>query len=381
MDRNIVLLGSTGSVGRQAADVVRQMGLKVTALACKGGNLDLFYEQCMEFKPLVAAVYDKDKAEKLESMLSGESIHVLYGEEGLTEAARSAPGGIVLTAMVGMIGLKPTLAAIETGADIALANKETLVCAGDLVMRMAREKNVKILPVDSEHSAVFQCIDGKTEFVKKIILTASGGPFYGMTADEIYNMTSRETLAHPTWKMGPKITVDCATLMNKGLEFIEAMRLFGVTHDKVDILVHRESVIHSMVEFRDNSIIAQLGEPDMRLPIQYAFTYPKRYDAVIPELDLAERGRLTFGKPDYNNFRCLALAVESAKVGGSMCTALNAANEVAVGYFLRDEIKLGRIPEIVEKVLGNTKYYEINTVEDAMECDRCARMDASEMVL
>lgn len=373
MDKKIVLLGSTGSVGKQAADVARRMNLKVEALAAKGGNIRLFYEQCLEFKPKLAALYDKDKAEELKTMLSGENIKVVWADEGLIEAACAAPGGIVLTAMVGMIGLRPTIAAIEEGCDIALANKETLVCAGDLVMETARKKNVKILPVDSEHSAVFQCVDGKYEDIKKIILTASGGPFFGMKPEEIYNMGTRETLAHPTWKMGPKITVDCATLMNKGLEFIEAMRLFGVGYDKVDILVHRESVIHSMVEFRDNSVIAQLGEPDMRLPIQYAFTYPKRYEAVIPELDLAERGKLTFARPDYESFRCLKLALDAAKQGGSICTALNAANEVAVGYFLKDMIKFGNIAEIVEKVLEDTKYYKINTVDDALECDREAR--------
>ncbi len=381
MDKNIVLLGSTGSVGRQAADVARKMNLNVTALASKGSDLDRLYSQCMEFKPKIVAVYDKEKAEMLRSMLSGENIRVLYGEDGIVEVAGSAPGGIVLTAMVGMVGLKPTLAAIEAGADIALANKETLVCAGDLVMDRAEKKGVKILPVDSEHSAIFQCIDGKHQYVKKIILTASGGPFYKMKSEEMYNMTTKETLAHPTWKMGPKITVDCASLMNKGLEFIEAMHLFKVGYDKVDILVHRESIVHSMVEFRDNSVIAQLGEPDMRLPIQYAFTYPERCEAVVPELDLAERGKLTFGKPDTENFKCLSLALRSAKQGGSMCTALNAANEVAVGYFLKDMITFGKIPEIVEKVLEKTECYKIDTVEDAIECDREARIKAREKML
>ncbi|NLD87991.1 MAG: 1-deoxy-D-xylulose-5-phosphate reductoisomerase [Clostridiales bacterium] len=380
MRRKYVLLGSTGSVGRQAVDTAIKMQLEVTALACGGKSLELFCKQCKALQPKLAAVHDKNATDGLRELLKGYDIRIVSGDEGVIEAASFAPGGIVLTAMVGMRGLRPTLAAIEAGSDIALANKETLVCAGDLVMKKARERGVKILPVDSEHSAVFQCIEGRRDELKKIILTASGGPFFGKTYEEVYGMTSADALKHPTWEMGEKITVDCATLMNKGLEFIEAMRLFDVSPDMIDILIHRESVIHSMVELRDNSVIAQLGTPDMRLPIQYAFTYPERAEYIIPALDLAARGSLTFAKPDYDTFKSLKLAKEVAKWGGSMCTALNGANEAAVECFLRDEISFGMIGDTVERVLEKTDIYPINSLEDALSCDRESREAAIEVL-
>mgnify|MGYP001043893801 FL=1 len=374
MTETLSLLGSTGSIGRQTLDVCREQGIRVAALAA-GRSVDLLEAQAREFSPRLAVLYDMDAALELANRLKGLDIEVAYGLEGLRRAASLPESGTVVTAMVGMAGLRPTLAAIEAGKRIALANKETLVCAGELVMRAAQEYGADILPVDSEHSAIFQCLQGRRDRgeVKRLILTCSGGPFYGLSREEVASKTRAEALRHPNWTMGEKITIDCATLMNKGLEFIEAMRLFCVTPDQVDVVIHRQSIIHSMVEFRDGAVIAQLGTPDMRLPIRYALTYPRRAASALPALDLLSCPPLTFAPPDLQAFPCLKLAMDCARTGGTSCAVLNGANEAAVDLFRREEIAFGRIPELVENALNSIPVKSNPSLEDILEADRQAR--------
>ena len=374
MTETLSLLGSTGSIGRQTLDVCREQGIRVAALAA-GRSVDLLEAQAREFSPRLAVLYDMDAALELANRLKGLDIEVAYGLEGLRRAASLPESGTVVTAMVGMAGLRPTLAAIEAGKRIALANKETLVCAGELVMRAAQEYGADILPVDSEHSAIFQCLQGCRDRgeVKRLILTCSGGPFYGLSREEVASKTRAEALRHPNWTMGEKITIDCATLMNKGLEFIEAMRLFCVTPDQVDVVIHRQSIIHSMVEFRDGAVIAQLGTPDMRLPIRYALTYPRRAASALPALDLLSCPPLTFAPPDLQAFPCLKLAMDCARTGGTSCAVLNGANEAAVALFRREEIAFGRIPELVENALNSIPVKSNPSLEDILEADRRAR--------
>ena len=369
--KNIIILGSTGSIGTQALRVARREGYRVTALAA-GRNIELLEQQIREFKPLCAAVFDEAAAKQLKINIADTNTRVLSGVEGVCEIA-AGEGDIVLNAIVGIAGLRPTLAAIDAGKDIALANKETLVTGGEIVNRKAQEKNVKILPVDSEHSAIFQSLQGAPSgSLKKILLTASGGPFYGKKRDELQNVTVEQALKHPNWSMGAKITIDSATLMNKGLEVIEAVHLFGVSADDIEVLVHRQSVVHSGVELSDGAVIAQLGTPDMKLPIQYALTYPNRSMA-FERLSLADIGTLTFERPDTETFRCLPLCIEAIRRGGLYPTAVNGANEEAVALFLQGKIRFLQIAELVESALENARNFSDFTVEDIFETDKSAR--------
>ena len=370
--KKLIILGSTGSIGTQALEVARRDGYKVTALAA-GSNIELLEKQAREFSPDIVAVFNEKAAEDLKIKLKDTDISVLSGVEGVCKAA-CADGDIVLNAIVGIAGLKPTLAAIEAGKDIALANKETLVTGGELVKKAAKEKGVKILPVDSEHSAIFQSIQGAPKgSVKKILLTASGGPFFGKTKEELENVTVNEALNHPNWSMGAKITIDSASLMNKGLEVIEAVHLFDISADNIEVLVHRQSIVHSGVELSDGAVIAQLGTPNMRLPIQYALTYPERSDYAFEKLDLFKVGTLTFEKPDADTFRCLRLCIDAINIGGLAPTAVNGANEEAVRLFLEGKIKFLDIARLVEKALKNVKNKKEFTLEDILETDMLAR--------
>ena len=372
--RTISLLGSTGSIGRQSLDVIAACGASVAAITANS-SVALLEEQARRFRPRLAVCYDKSAAAELRVRLADTDVRVASGMEGLLEAATLPEADTVITAVVGNVGLRPTLAAIRERKRIALANKETLVCAGELVMRTAKECGAEIIPVDSEHSALFQCIQGSASHgeIKKLILTCSGGPFFGKTREELKNYTRADALKHPTWKMGAKITVDCATLMNKGLEFIEAMRLYGVTPDQVDIAIHRQSIVHSLVEFRDNAILAQLGVPDMHLPIQYALTYPERRKAVVEPLDLFSCPPLAFQRPDTETFQCLKLALSCARKPGVACAVLNGANEAAVGLFLQDKIRFLEIGELVADALAAVPDGPADTLEQILEADRAAR--------
>ena len=370
--KSLVILGSTGSIGTQALEVCRRDGYKVNALAA-GGNIELLEKQAREFGVKAVAVFDKAKAEELEIKLKDTDIKVLGGSEGVCEVAQMQ-ADVALNAIVGIAGLKPTLAAIESGKDIALANKETLVTGGDIVNVRAREKGVRILPVDSEHSAIFQSLQGSPQKnLRKILLTASGGPFYGKTRADLQNVTVKEALNHPNWSMGAKITIDSATLMNKGLEVIEAVHLFGLPASEIEVLVHRQSIVHSGVEFSDGAIIAQLGTPDMRLPIQYALTYPNRSDYAFEHLSLAQVGTLTFEKPDTDTFRCLPLCINAVTEGGLKPTAVNGANEQAVKLFLEGKIKFLQIADLVEKALISANNKKDFTLEDILAADKQAR--------
>ena len=347
MTRSIALLGSTGSIGRQTLEVARELGLTVAALTANS-SVDLIEQQAREFCPRLAVLYDEAAAAELRERLRDTKTQVLSGMEGLLAAATAEDADTVVTAVVGMIGLKPTLAAIEQGKRIALANKETLVCAGDIVMRRAKECGAEIVPVDSEHSAIFQCLTGRAGELHKILLTGSGGPFRGWTREATRDVTPEMAVRHPNWSMGAKISVDSATMMNKGLEFIEAMHLFGVTPDDIQVLIHPESVVHSMVELLDGTVIAQLGVPDMSLPIQYALTYPERKPSRSDRLDFtAYPGGLHFYAPDLEALPCLALAMRCARTGGTAPTVMNAANEIAVGLFLGHKIGYHSIYESV----------------------------------
>ena len=325
MMQAISVLGSTGSIGRQTLDVAAKLGTRVVCLAA-GQNLDRMEAQCRQFHPRLAVMATREAAAALKLRLGDCAIEVMYGMQGLLAAATLPEADAVVTAVVGMLGLRPTLAAIDAGKRICLANKETLVCAGELVMARAREKGAEIIPVDSEHSAIFQCLMGQPKNrVRRLLVTCSGGPFYGMTPDELKNVTKHDALRHPNWTMGPKITIDCATLMNKGLELIEAMRLYGLPLSQVEAVIHRQSIVHSLVEFCDGAVLAQLGTPDMRLPIQLALTYPDRLPSPAPDLDLLTCGPLTFAAPDEAAFPCLRLAKQAAAQGGCACAALNGA--------------------------------------------------------
>lgn len=375
--KKITILGSTGSIGTQALEVVRKNGYKVTALAA-GKNVKLLEEQVREFSPKTVAVFDETAAKDLKIRIKDTDTKVVSGKQGVCDTA----GGdcdTVLNAVVGIAGLEPTLAAIEAGNGIALANKETLVTGGELVNAAARKKGVKIIPVDSEHSAIFQSLQGAPEgSLSKIILTASGGPFYGKKKNDLENVTAAQALKHPNWSMGAKITVDSATLMNKGLEVIEAVHLFGVTADKVEVLVHRQSILHSGVELTDGAVIAQLGTPDMRLPIAYALTYPDRDKSAFEHLSLSDIGTLTFEKPDTETFRCLPLCIEAINRGGLAPAAVNGANEAAVDLFLKGKIKFSQIADAAERALLSVNNKERYTLEDVLETDRAARRSVKE---
>lgn len=373
MSKTVSILGSTGSIGTQAIEVAEKHGFGITALAAHS-SIDLLEMQTRKFRPEFVCVYNKEKYAELKSRLSDVSVKVLCGMEGLCRIASLEQTDIVLNSVVGMVGLLPTLTAIEAGKDVALANKETLVAGGELVMSLAEKRGVDIYPVDSEHSAIFQCLQGnKRSQLSKIILTASGGPFFGRSYDELRNVTKADALRHPNWNMGNKITIDSATLMNKGLEFIEAKWLFGLEPEQIEIVVHRQSVVHSAVEYNDCSVIAQLGVPDMKIPIQYALLYPERMECPTKRLSLTDYGTLTFENPDYDTFKCLSAAIEAIKRGGAYPCIVNSANEEAVRAFLADEISFVEIGEIVSSVLGEFGFSEISCYEDVMNADRLAR--------
>ena len=371
--KTITILGSTGSIGTQALEVCEEHNIRVKALAAHS-NVWLLAEQVVKFGAEYACIYDDSKLDDLKKALSGKNVTLLTGMEGLKTIASLDGVDIMLNSVVGMVGLVPTLTAIEHGTDIALANKETLVAGGKLVINAAREKGVMIYPVDSEHSAIFQSRQGNDmNRIKSIILTASGGPFYGRTYDDLKDVTVEQALAHPNWSMGNKITIDSATLMNKGLEFIEAMWLFDLRPEQIEIVVHRESVIHSAVEYEDNSVIAQLGVPDMKIPIQYALLYPQRVHCDVRHLSLTDYGSLTFSKPDYKTFKCLTSCIRAVTEGGILPAAVNGANEQAVAAFLAGRISFLRIGELVEEVLMNTENKDIQGVEDILAADKAAR--------
>lgn len=371
--KNIVILGSTGSIGTQTIDVLDSIEAQVCAISVNT-NIQRAEQQARALHPSLVAVYNEEKAKELKTKLADTDIRVVSGMDGLIEAATLPEADVVVTAVVGMVGLLPTMAAIEAGKAIALANKETLVCAGQIVMRAAREKGVPILPVDSEHSAIFQCLQGAAgNRINRILLTASGGPFFGMSREQMRHVTKEQALHHPNWSMGAKITIDSASMMNKGLELIEAMWLYDVEPDDIDIVVHRESIVHSAVEFEDGSVIAQMGNPDMRLPIQYALTYPERVPCKVPPLDLPRRHNLTFFAPDEEAFPTLGLARRAAAARGNLGAIMNGANEAAVELFLRDKIPFYRIPELVQAAMDNVEYLPEITIEDVLASDRAAR--------
>lgn len=375
MSKRISILGSTGSIGRQSLDVIAACGMEVAALTAHS-SVKLVEEQARQFRPELVAMMDEQAAADLKVKLADTPIRVAAGMDGLLEAASLSSADTVITAVVGMVGLRPTLAAIREGKRIALANKETLVCAGDLVMREAVERGVEIVPVDSEHSALFQCLEGNRDRgeVKRLILTCSGGPFYGRTREQLQGMTREDALKHPNWSMGAKITIDSATLMNKGLEFIEAMHLYQMPPEKIAIVVHRESIIHSLVEYCDNAMIAQMGVPDMCLPIQYALTWPKRVaSAATTPFDIWNCGPLTFGAPDPDTFRCLGLALEAAKTGGTAGAILNGANEAAVAQFLAGEIAFLDIGDKVAQAMEQVPVVYDPSLDQILEADRAAR--------
>ena len=374
MVKSISILGSTGSIGRQTLDIIDNLNIPVAALTA-GSNAQRMAQQCRKYTPKLAVMASEEAANALKESISDLPIRVMWGEEGLIAAATMEEADCIITAVVGMVGLKPTLAAIRAGKRIGLANKETLVCAGELVMAEAKKHNVQIIPVDSEHSAIFQCLMGAGEKreVKRILLTCSGGPFYGKTKEELGVVTKADALRHPNWKMGAKITIDCATLMNKGLEVIEAMRLYDMPLEQVDVLIHRQSIVQSMVEFVDGAVMAQLGSPDMRLPIQLAMTYPERTSCPAPALDLTTCGALTFTHPDMEAFPCLKLARDCAKRGGTACPAMNGANEEAVAMFLNDEIGFYDIYDLVSRAVEAVPFIQNPNLEQILEADRLAR--------
>ena len=375
MMKYVSILGSTGSIGRQSLDIISRLpDVKVAALTA-GTSVERMAQQCREFLPELAVMATYEAAQALSKAIKDLPIRVNWGEEGLIEAATVEKADCVITAVVGMVGLKPTLAAIRAGKRIGLANKETLVCAGELVMDEAEKYGVEIIPVDSEHSAIFQCLmgSGEKKEIKRLILTCSGGPFFGMTREQLQTVTKADALKHPNWKMGAKITIDCSTLMNKGLEVIEAMRLYRVPLDQVDVVIHRQSIVHSMVEFVDGAVMAQMGTPDMRLPIQLALTYPERLPCPVDALDLLTCGALTFSKPDLENFPCLALAYRCARLGGTACPAMNGANEEAVAMYLRDEIGFYDIYRLVNAAVEAVPFIQNPTLEEILETDRLAR--------
>lgn len=371
--KSITLLGSTGSIGVQALDVADFHGMNIEAL-CFGSNIKLGEAQVRKFSPRFCAVFDEKAALDLKTRIADTETEIFCGTDGICEMTEAAGSDICLNAISGFAGLLPTMSAVKSCRRIALVNKETLVAAGDIVMGEAKEHGCEIVPVDSEHSAIFQCLQaGKRDEVKRLILTCSGGAFFGYTKEKLATVTREQALGHPTWNMGAKITIDCATLMNKGLELIEAMHLFSVPATKIDIVIHRESIIHSMVEYIDNTVMAQLGSHDMRLPIQYALTYPERAEAAGERLDLVGLGRLSFFSPDYETFPLLGLARRMAETGGNMPCVMNAANEEAVGLFLSGRIRFSEIPELVMRVCEETARIEKPSLSDIIEENMCAR--------
>ena len=374
MTNTISILGSTGSIGRQTLDVAEQMGLRVAAITANS-SVERMEAQVRKFRPRLAVLTDEMAARDLAVRLSDTDTKVLGGVAALEEAAVIPEADTVVTAVVGTVGLKPTLAAIREKKRIALANKETLVCAGQLVMDAADASGAEIVPVDSEHSAIFQCVQGCADRreIKRLILTCSGGPFYGMTREQVGKMTKADALRHPNWTMGPKITVDSATLMNKGLEVIEAMRLYRLPLEQVDVVVHRQSIVHSFVEYRDGAVLAQLGTPDMRLPIRYAMTYPQRGENPAEPLDLLSCPPLTFAAPDREVFPCLRMAEEAATEGGTACAVLNAANEEAVGLFLAEKIGFYEISDLVQRAREEIPVVQNPTLDEILAADREAR--------
>ncbi len=380
--KNIVILGSTGSIGRQTLEVIdlHRDKFKLIALSARS-NVDLLIEQAKKFRPQYVVITNGN-TDKVRKELAGEKIEILEGYDHLSTIASLPQVDIVVTALVGFAGLIPTLTAIEHGKDIALANKETLVVAGEIVTRKAAENNVKILPVDSEHSAIFQCLMGEeNSAVEKIYLTASGGPFRGMSRNDLQHITKEQALKHPNWSMGNKITIDSATLMNKGLEAIEARWLFGLRPEQIDIIIHPQSIIHSLVQFVDGSIKAQMGLPDMRLPIQLALSYPERLPNDFPRFNFMDYPQLTFEKPDTQVFRCLAIALEAMRKGGNYPCVMNAANEIAVYAFLSDQIGFLDIADIVEETLNKAEYIQSPDIDTYLECDRKARETAEQIIL
>ena len=374
MVKCVSILGSTGSIGRQTLDIIDNLGVPVAALTA-GSNAERMAQQCRKYQPKLAVMSTETAAQQLKTLIADLPTEIMWGEEGLIAAATLPEADCVITAVVGMVGLKPTLAAIRARKRIGLANKETLVCAGQLVMAEAKKNNAEIIPVDSEHSAIFQCLMGCNDRreVKRILLTCSGGPFYGKSRGELGVVTKADALKHPNWKMGAKITIDCATLMNKGLEVIEAMRLYDLPLEQVDVLIHRQSIVHSMVEFTDGAVMAQLGAPDMRLPIQLAMTYPERSATPVDFLDLTTCGALTFSHPDMAAFPCLKLARDCAKRGGTACPAMNGANEEAVALFLDDKIGFYDIYDLVSRAVEVVPFIADPTLEEILESDRLAR--------
>lgn len=373
MNKTVSVLGSTGSIGTQSLEVCEKHGFRIYGLSANNST-DLLEQQTRKFRPEYVCIYNEEKYAELKQRLSDTGVKVLCGMDGLCEIASLEQNDIVLNSVVGMVGLLPTLTAINAGKDIALANKETLVAGGEIVMSSAKEKGVTIYPVDSEHSAIFQCLQGnKREQLSKIILTASGGPFFGKTYEDLKNVTKADALRHPNWSMGSKITIDSATLMNKGLEFIEAKWLFDLEPEQIEIVVHRQSVVHSAVEYNDYSVIAQLGVPDMKIPIQYALLYPDRFECPTKRLSLTDYGSLTFEKPDYETFRCLSSAIKAIKLGGAYPCLVNSANEEAVKAFLNDEIPFIEIGEIVSSVTEKFAPAQITDYKDVVRADISAR--------
>lgn len=381
MINNISILGSTGSIGTQTLDVVDKLGLTVSALTAFS-NIKKLEEQVRKYKPLLAVVFDEEKAKDFKQNISYTNTSVLSGMDGLIAASQIEQAQLIVNSVVGMVGLQPTLAAAQAKKDIALANKETLVAGGSLVTEAVKNNGVKLLPVDSEHSAIFQCIQGMPDkkFLKKLILTASGGPFFGKTEQELKDVTVEQALNHPNWSMGAKITIDSATMMNKGLEVIEARWLFDIPAKDIDVVVHRESIIHSMIEYNDNSVIAQLGLPDMRIPIQYAITYPKRYESPVGELNLAQIGKLTFFEPDYNTFKCLRACKKAIDAGGVATAVANGANEVANMLFREGKVSFLEIGDLVMGAIDNITNFEPKCVDDVLKADALARQYVIDIV-
>lgn len=371
---SISVLGSTGSIGTQALQVAKNLGISVAAISANK-SITLLEEQARIFNPKLVAVYDKDAAEVLRERLRDLSIRVVSGMDGLCEVACIDEADLVLNSVVGQVGFLPTLKAIQCKKDIALANKETLVVAGELIISEVKKNGVKLLPVDSEHSAIFQCLEGCRDrsALSKLILTASGGPFFCKTIDELKHVTVQQALDHPNWNMGAKITIDSATMMNKGLEIIEAAWLFDMDEKDIDVVIHRESIVHSMIEYVDGSVISQMGVPDMRVSIQYAFTYPDRVESEVERLSLSKIQQLSFYEPDYKTFRCMTLCKEAFKAGGTAPAIANAANEEAVKLFLNGEISFLDIPDLIEKALEKIESKKINSLEDIILADKQSR--------
>lgn len=382
MAKNISILGSTGSIGTQTLDVVREIGgINVKAITANN-NIELLEKQIREFKPDIAAVMNEEMAEKLKERVKDCGTKILSGIDGLIEAAVYKESDTVVTSVVGNIGIVPTFEAIKAGKNIALANKETLVSAGELIINAVKKYGVKLYPVDSEHSAIFQCLRGNEDNkIRRILLTASGGPFRGRKREELLNVRAEDALKHPNWSMGKKVTIDSASLMNKGLEVIEAKWLFGVDVEDIEVLIHPQSIVHSAVEYEDGAVIAQMGEPDMKVPIQYALTYPKRVKNSFPKIDFAKRNNLTFEKPDMDTFKCLSLAYRAIKTGGTMPTVMNGANEMAVAAFLENKIGFLDIADIIEKTMMSYNVKYDYTVEDLVEADKWARNFSNNLIM